>query len=101
VLLVGLGGTQAEAMNDVRLLPAGASADRVIQELGKLKGAALLRGFRGSPPLDVESAARIVCRLGAFLLAHPTVREVDLNPVILHPAGRGATAVDALIVVGQ
>ena len=99
VLLIGLGGVLAEALHDVRLLPPDLSQAAIVNELHQLKAGALLRGFRGSPPLDVEAAARIVARLGAFMAANPNVAEVDINPVMLHPSGRGAVALDALISV--
>ena len=57
-----------------------------------------MRGFRGSPPADVEAAARLIAQLGQFVLAHPEVAEIDINPVMVY-AGKGVLALDALIVV--
>lgn len=99
VLLVGFGGVLAEALRDVRLLPPDLSIEGIESELLQLKSAALLRGFRGSPALDVRAAAEIVRRLGSLMLAAPQIREVDLNPVIVYPQGGGAVALDALIVM--
>ena len=61
--------------------------------------AALLRGFRGAPALDVDAVARIIATLGRLLLAQPAIREIDLNPVIIYPQGQGAVALDALMLV--
>jgi len=97
ILLIGFGGVLAEARQDVALLVPGLSVDAIAIEFHKLRGSPLLRGFRGSPPVDVNAAATIVQRLGAILTAHPEIREIDLNPVIASP--RGALAVDALMVV--
>ena len=97
-LLVGFGGVLAEALKDVRLLAPELSVDAIVEELYQLKSAALLRGFRGSPALDVRAAAEIVCRLGALMLATPAIKEVDINPVVVYPEGQGAVALDALIV---
>ncbi|MQP64679.1 CoA-binding protein [Niveispirillum sp. SYP-B3756] len=99
VLLVGLGGVMAEALHDVRLLPPDLSRDAIEAELLRLKGAALLRGFRGAPPVDLPAVADIVTKLGALMLAHPDVAAVDINPVVAYPQGQGALALDALIVV--
>ena len=98
VLLIGLGGVMAEALGDTRLIVPGLSRESVVAELLQLKSAALLRGFRGAPPVDLEAAADIVVRLGEFVLANPSVREVDINPVIVYGKGEGAVALDALIV---
>jgi acyl-CoA synthetase (NDP forming) len=97
VILVGFGGVQAEILKDVRLLPPDLAATAIAQELYALKSGALLRGFRGSPPLDVAAVAQIIAAVGGLLLAEPSLREIDLNPVIVYPAGDGAIALDALL----
>ncbi len=99
VLLVGFGGVLAEALHDVRLLTPDLSVEAIESELLQLKSAALLRGFRGSPALDVRAAAEIVHCVGNLMLAAPQIREVDINPIIVYPQGNGAVALDALIVM--
>lgn len=99
VLMVGLGGVLAEALRDVRLLPPGMTRNEIAAEIGKLKGAVLLDGFRGSPAVDVAAAADAISALDSFLAAHPEIVEIDINPLIVHARGEGATALDALIVV--
>lgn len=98
VILAGFGGVTAEIHQDVRLLTPDLTIEAIIAELHKLKGAPLLRGFRSSPALDVEAAARIIATLARILLAEPSIREIDLNPVILYPDGQGAVALDALML---
>ena len=98
VILAGFGGVTAEILQDVRLLPPGLPHEAIVAELLKLKQAALLQGFRGSPALDVDAAARMIATLGRILIAEPSIREIDLNPVILYPAGQGAVALDALML---
>ncbi|MDB5570547.1 MAG: CoA-binding protein [Hyphomicrobiales bacterium] len=98
VLVVGLGGVLAEALHDVRVLAPDLDAASVADELRRLKGAALLGAFRGQPARDVEAAAQIAVRLGAFVMAHPEIAEIDVNPVIVYAQGEGAVALDALIV---
>jgi len=97
VVLVGLGGVLAEALHDVRLLPPDLSLDAITDELHQLKGAAVLHGFRGAPALDVRAAAAIVQRVGRLMRSFPAIKEIDINPVAVFPAGQGALALDALI----
>ena len=99
VILAGFGGVQAEILKDVRLLAPDLSKDEIAQELNQLKSAELLHGFRGSPALDIAAVAGIIEKVGALLRAEPRIREIDLNPVIVYPAGLGAIALDALMVV--
>ena len=98
VLVIGLGGVLAEAINDVRVLPADLPSPTIAQEFYKLKSAKLLERFRGMPARDVVAAAGIAAKLGAFIMAHPEIAEIDLNPVVVHAEGEGAVVLDALIV---
>ncbi len=98
VLLVGFGGVLAEALQDVKLLPPELSVEAIIGELYTLKSGVLLRGFRGSPALDVRAAAEIVRALGSLVRSNPAIQEIDINPVVVYPEGMGAVALDALIV---
>src|SRR5207248_9353178 len=99
VLVVGLGGIWAEALRDVRVLPGTLAPAAIVGELRRLKGAALLTGFRGAPALDLESVVDIASRLGRLAAAHPEVAEIEVNPLIVYPQQEGAIAVDALITV--
>jgi acetate---CoA ligase (ADP-forming) len=98
VILAGFGGVQAEIFKDVRLMSADMNLEEIVRELHKLKGAEIMRGYRGSLPLDVAAVAGIIARVGALLSSEPSLKEIDLNPVIAYPAGEGAIALDALIV---
>lgn len=97
VLLVGMGGVMAELLHDARLIPANLPAAEIAAEMLKLKCAPLLKGFRGDPPVDIAAAAEIVAKIGALVQAEPRIREIDVNPVVVYPAGQGAVALDALI----
>lgn len=99
VLLAGFGGVTAEILGDVRLLAADMTAEAVEAELMQLKSAEILSGYRGAPALDVPALAQLIVTLGRVLRAEPSIREVDLNPVILHPKWQGVVALDALMLV--
>ena len=99
VTLVGFGGVQAEIYKDVRLLAPDLGREAIVAELNRLKGAALLNGFRGSPPVDLEAVADIVQIIGRLLAGEPDILEIDLNPVVAYPRGEGALALDALMLI--
>jgi hypothetical protein len=95
VVLVGLGGTVAEALADVavRVAPiTPAAAERMVDELA---GRALLDGWRGGPVLDRAALGRFVAALGALLDAHPHLQDVEVNP--LRITAGGLIALDAVI----
>jgi acyl-CoA synthetase (NDP forming) len=98
VLLLGLGGIWVEALGDVRLLPVDADEAQILEALSQLRTAKLLSGFRGAPPADVDAVARAVMALGRLMRTQPDIVEIDINPLMVHAKGQGATALDALIV---
>ncbi|MBY0619661.1 acetate--CoA ligase family protein [Sphingomonas ursincola] len=97
VVLVGFGGVTAELQHDARLITPDMTEAAIIAELGRLKSAALLHGYRGSPALDVAAVARLAMRMIDVMVGTPEIAEVDLNPVIVYPQGEGLVALDALI----
>ena len=97
VLMVGLGGVWIEALEDVRLLPPGLGEAAIIAEIRKLKGARLLGGIRGAPPLDELAVARTVAIVAELMQVTPRLSEIDINPLVVYPAGEGVQALDALI----
>jgi acetyl coenzyme A synthetase (ADP forming)-like protein len=93
LVLFGLGGTAVELLGDhaTRLAPL---TDLDARELVlSIKGSALLTGFRGSEPVDVDSLVDIVLRLGRLAEDLPELTEGDCNPVIA--TSKGALVVDA------
>lgn len=100
VMTVGLGGVWTELFGDVAsaLLPVDASKARGM--LGRLKAWPLLDGFRGAPPADVDGAVGAMVALSeAVLAAGGDVSEIEINPLIVRPAGHGVVAVDGLVAL--
>jgi acetyl-CoA synthetase len=98
VLVLGAGGVLTELLRDrVSLLPPF-SAARIEAALRRLKVAQLLSGFRKRPAGDVPAlvAAALACAQYAQANVDSLV-ELDINPLIVRPAGRGAVAADVLI----
>jgi acetate---CoA ligase (ADP-forming) len=101
VLLVGSGGVLAEAMEDVRILPADLPSSAFQEALQGLRCGALLRGFRGTPELHVAAVAEVLYRLAQLIRANPQIAEVEINPLVVYPKGCGTLALDALISVTE
>src|SRR5690606_36026945 len=99
VVLAGFGGVTAEILKDVKLFTPDLDQAAVHQGLLDLKQAALLMGYRGEPALDVAALAGLIVRVGRIMAGSPRIREIDLNPVIVHPEGEGVVALDALMLV--
>jgi acetate---CoA ligase (ADP-forming) len=97
VTLVGMGGLYTEVLDDkgVALAPVDeASAELLIRSL---RGAPLLEGARGRPPLDVKAGAGAVAALSRLAAEHPEIAEVEVNPLLVLP--EGALGLDARVVL--
>lgn len=101
VLMLGLGGIWVEALGDVKCLPGDADEAAVVEALHGLRSAKLLGGFRGAPAVDVDAVARIAVSIGRLMKTVPQITEIDINPLVVHARGDGATALDALIVAQE
>lgn len=96
-VLVGIGGILAEILDDVAIRLAPVGIDQAAAMLDDLRGARLLDGARGRPPVDRPAIAELIAGLSRLAIERPDIAEVDLNPVIASPDG--AVAVDALVVL--
>ena len=92
MVVAGFGGVLVEARRDVQLAVAPVTIQQARAMLSSLRGAALFRGLRGSPPVDLGFVADIIVAVANLMLAHPQLAELDLNPVLAGP--RGCVAVD-------
>jgi acetate---CoA ligase (ADP-forming) len=97
-LLIGAGGTLVELRRDVALLLLPVQADEVCRALRSLRVWPLLEGWRGAPAADLDAIVDAVCRIGVFAAKNSDrLLELDVNPLMVYPAGQGAIAADALI----
>lgn len=97
LVVVGLGGTLVELLKDTATELAPVSPGEALAMLHRLRGAALLTGFRGSQPVNLGLLAEAVARVSELVSDQGTlVSEVDVNPLIC--SHDRVIAVDALIV---
>lgn len=102
LVMVGLGGIFVEILKDVsfRLCPiARIDAEEMIAEL---KGAAILKGARGTKPASMEAIIDVLLKVGGengLLMQHAAdISEADINPLIV--SDTAAVAVDARFILG-
>lgn len=99
VMMFGLGGVLVEVLRDVafRSLPLSkCDAEAMIDEI---RAKALLDGVRGAKPVDREALIDLMLGVSDFVAAFPMIEELDLNPVLAHPAG--VDVLDARILIAS
>jgi len=99
-IMVGLGGIYTEIFKDVsfRVLPI--DNNDALEMLESLKGKAILKGFRGSKPIDLEMLATAITKiaqLGTDLAGK--YESVDFNPIVVYPDSY--YVVDAKILLNE
>ncbi len=100
VIMVGLGGIMTEVMKDVafRMLPITTSDAKSM--INELKGSALLKGFRGSEPIDTNMVANMLVQIGKLGVDNADyINSIDFNPVIVYP--KSHFVVDAKIILNK
>ncbi len=100
VLLFGTGGVMVEVYGDVALRRCPITRAEAAAIIGEVRGSRLLLGFRGRPVADVGALEEMLVRV-SWLAVHMEGRlgDLDVNPAMVLPAGRGVRAVDGLVVL--
>ena len=99
ICMFGLGGTFVEAMKDVtfRLAPMWEISAEIM--IRTIKAYSILKGVRGTPPCDIDSIKDCIIRLSQMVTEHPEIAELDINPLIVYPEGKGCVVADSRILL--
>ncbi|PZW45865.1 6-carboxyhexanoate-CoA ligase [Humitalea rosea] len=101
VAMVALGGIFIEIFKDTAFRRCPFGVEEAETMIRSLRGFPLLDGARGRPVADVPALAAALSVLSRFAAgAGPTLLGVDVNPMLVLPAGQGAWAADAVIEIG-
>jgi acetyltransferase len=99
ICMFGLGGRLVEAMKDVsfRLAPMWEiSAEIMMRDTGAYS---ILKGAHGGWPCDVDAIKDCILRLSQMVSEHQEIAELDINPLIVYPQGKGCVVADSRILL--
>jgi len=100
VVVFGSGGVLVELLEDSSLRLPPLSREEALEMIHETRGVRLLQGFRGRPPADVDALADALVRLSQLAVdLGDLIVALDINPLMVLPAGQGVRAVDALVEV--
>jgi len=98
VIMVGIGGVLTEVFRDVafRMLPITTSDAKSM--LDELKGSKMLKGFRGSEPIDINMLSKALVQIGKLGVDNAShFDSIDFNPIVVYP--KSYAVVDAKIIL--
>jgi acyl-CoA synthetase (NDP forming) len=98
--MFGLGGLFVETFKDVTFALAPitpAAASRMVREV---KAISILQGARHTAPADIANIEQCLVRLGQLAADFDRIVELDINPLIVAPAGAGSAVADVRIRLG-
>lgn len=96
-LMFGLGGVFVEVLKDVTFRIAPVNEEEAHEMIEEVKAYPLLKGYRGSPPADINAIVKIILATSKLVMEHEEIKELDLNPIMVYE--KGAKAVDARIIL--
>jgi acetate---CoA ligase (ADP-forming) subunit beta len=96
-VMFGLGGIFVEILKDVNFRIAPLTLDDAKEMITELKAYPLLKGYRNTPPADIDAIVNILCNTSRLVMDNPEIKELDLNPIMAYQ--KGAKTVDARIII--
>ena len=99
VVMFGIGGIFAEIYRDAAFLSPPFGKDDALKMIRSVRGWPMLAGARGRPKADVDAIADALVRLGAYAAKYgEQIESLDINPFVVRQQGKGAVALDALLI---
>ena len=99
ILMFGLGGTYVEIMKDVTFRIAPIRELGALNMIRSIKSYKILEGVRGEKPADLDKISECLKRLSQLAVECPDIEELDINPLIAYPRGKGCRVLDARILI--
>ena len=96
-VMFGLGGIFTEILKDTVFRIAPLERQDAQEMMHEIKGKGILESVRVLPPADLDSLADILIAVGRIGIENDTVKEIDINPIII--SGTKPVAVDALVIL--
>ena len=97
-MMLGTGGILVELLQDVQIVLLPARRSEFESALEKLRMMPLLKGYRGTSQGDTVALLDCLETLSSHILsATSSVSELDINPMLVRPLGKGVVAADVLL----
>jgi acyl-CoA synthetase (NDP forming) len=99
LVMFGSGGVEVEGLKDVAFALAPLTCREAEGLLEKTWAGRKLNGFRSLAPADREAVLDALVRIGQLAVDHPSILEMEVNPLRALPQGQGAYAIDIRVML--
>jgi acetyltransferase len=101
LLMFGMGGIYVELLKDVSFRIAPLSRRDAEEMVREIRSYPLLASFRGGEPADEGAVVDALLRVSRLATDFPEIQELDVNPLLALPRGRGVRAIDCRMTVAE
>src|SRR3989337_4581963 len=98
-VMFGIGGIFVEVYKDASFRIAPVDEFEAIDMINEIKGAKILKGFRGAEAVDIAALAQAIVHISDIMVSINEIKEIDLNPVLVY--SKGIKAVDVRIILSE
>jgi len=101
LLMFGLGGIYVEVLKDVSFRVAPVSRCDAEEMIREIRAWPLLAAYRGSEPADEGAIVEALIRVSRLSCDFPEIQELDINPLLVLPKGKGIRAIDCRMTIAE
>lgn len=101
MVMVGLGGIYVEVFKDITFAFAPVSRQQAQRLVAELNIFTILQGARGQAAYDIPALVEVIGRISTLVSDHPQISELDINPLLILPAGQGVKVLDGRLMLEQ
>lgn len=101
VMMFGMGGVFVELIKDVAFRIAPLTRMDAEEMIFETKAARMLTGYRGETVSDVPAVIETIVRLSQLAYDFPQIEEIEINPLLVLAAGKGAIALDGRTILNM
>jgi acetate---CoA ligase (ADP-forming) len=101
LLMFGLGGIYVEVLKDVSFRVAPVSRRDAEEMVREIRAWPLLAAYRGSEPADEGAIVEALIRVSRLSCDFPEIQELDINPLLVLPKGKGIRAIDCRMTIAE
>jgi acetyltransferase len=99
VILFGMGGVGVELFKDYSIALPPLNTTLIHRMMEETKVYRLLKGYRGSTPVDLKKLDETILMFSQLLVDFPQIKEIDINPLLI--SDKEAVILDARVVIDK